>query len=364
MDVKLPQQAKQNLHFSSITFDLKVFLNHRYTHLVWNSSSNSWTSQWRSHLHLHLDLHLNTLTHVFLPLVLSLLIWGPRHNPQWGKRQKWDPSLKTSKKYPISFNKRTQVSSLYLEKLIKSLIVKRIDKSDSKHTGFPLPEKGVLLIIGFVYSHTFLYFWELTKDCGSTFQQPHIDFSIIPIGRTVSGTTHLVQPKKQSLDRVMLFVTHPESKYRKRVMRSVVAPNNTSDTYPIQTNNVCIMQRDRHLQNVNYLIACHGLGPFDIDTYIYLTPDPRHCIANHHLNNLLLPLHNLWFWCYFLPTGSEEREVLEVGSISVTILPSCHILVTSWAFSSHWYDQWMNKSKPVLVQDWISPNLFSLWKLP
>ena len=27
---------------------------------------------------------------------------------------------------------------------------------------------------------------------------------------------------------------------------------------------------------------------------------------------------------YLLPTGSEEREVLRVGSIPVEILPSCH----------------------------------------
>ena len=32
---------------------------------------------------------------------------------------------------------------------------------------------------------------------------------------------------------------------------------------------------------------------------------------------------------FLLPTGSEDREVLGVGSIPVAILPSCHYMKTS-----------------------------------
>ena len=36
--------------------------------------------------------------------------------------------------------------------------------------------------------------------------------------------------------------------------------------------------------------------------------------------------HSMWDLTCLLPTGSEEREVLGVGSIPVAILPSCQYM--------------------------------------
>ena len=53
-----------------------------------------------------------------------------------------------------------------------------------------------------------------------------------------------------------------------------------------------------------------------------------------------------------LPTGSEEREVLVIGSIPVAILPSCHYMKTI-ALQSHkheysWVVKIRNTSEAVL----------------
>ena len=36
---------------------------------------------------------------------------------------------------------------------------------------------------------------------------------------------------------------------------------------------------------------------------------------------------NMYVYLYLLPTRSEEKGVLGVGSIPITILPSCHDIV-------------------------------------
>ena len=43
-------------------------------------------------------------------------------------------------------------------------------------------------------------------------------------------------------------------------------------------------------------------------------------------NTLVLDFFKEWY-VYLLPTGSEEREVLGVGSIHVAILPSCQYMI-------------------------------------